>query len=81
MDFLSPKMVNLGLIDFQLGDDGQNKFEVHTSKNVASMANFRPKVGKDATFVPTLNWHNSAIFHSILTFDAIKMISSSRRIE
>ena len=41
--FLAVKMVNLGLIDFQLGlpfkditgNDGQNKFEVRLSKNVA----------------------------------------------
>ena len=50
-------MVNLGPIDFQLGwplningNDRQNKFEVHISKHVAKMANFRPKIGQDATF-------------------------------
>ena len=64
-------MVNLGPINFQLclplkvnvnGNDGQNKFEVHITKNVANMADFRPKLGQDATFAPTLNRHNSAIF-------------------
>ena len=55
--FLEAKMVNLGPIDFQLGwplningNDRQNKFEVHISKHVAKMANFRPKIGQDATF-------------------------------
>ena len=67
--FLEAKVVNLGPIDFQLGlplninmNHGQNTFEVHTSKNVAKMANFRPKIGQDATFAPTLNGHNSVIF-------------------
>ena len=61
-------MVNLGPIDFQLGltlninrNEGQNKIEVHISKNVAKMANFWPKTGQDTTFAPTLNLHNSAI--------------------
>ena len=48
---LQDKMVNLGLIDFQMGlplniiiiNDGQNKFGVHISKNMARIANFRPK--------------------------------------
>ena len=39
------------------------------------MANFRPKIGQDATFAPTLNEHNSAIFYPILTFDHTKFIS------
>ena len=76
-------MVNLGLIDFQLGlplninrYDGRNKFEVHISTNVANMADFRPKIGQDATFAPTLNGHDSAIFNPILTFDHTKMTSS-----
>ena len=65
-------MVNLGPIDFQLqldlpliinGNNGQNKCEIHDSKNVAKLANFRPEIGQDATFSPTLssNWRNSAI--------------------
>ena len=70
-DFLEAKIVNLGLIDSQLdlslnningNDPGQNKFEVHTSKIMAKMANFRPKIGKDASFAPTFNDHYSAIF-------------------
>ena len=55
--FLEAKPVNLGPIVFQLGlplnmngNDGQNKFEVYISKNVAKMANFRPEIGQDATF-------------------------------
>ena len=60
--FLKAKMVNLGPIDFQLGwplniigNDGQNKFEVHISKIVAKMAYIRPTIGHDAISVPTLN--------------------------
>ena len=55
-------MVNFGSINFQLGlprnineNDGQNKFEVHISRNVAKMAHFWPIVGQGATFAPTLN--------------------------
>ena len=66
--FLEDKMVNLGPIDFQIGlpfninvNNGQNKFEVHISKNMSKMANFRPKIDQDTTFAPTLNGHNSAI--------------------
>ena len=62
-------MVNLGPIYFSLGlslnvyvNDGQNKFEVHISINMAKIANFKPKIGQDATFAPTLIGHNSAIF-------------------
>ena len=59
------KVVNLGPMDFQLGlplnikkNEGQNKFEVHISKNVAKMAIFWPKIGQDATFAPSLNEYN-----------------------
>ena len=55
--FLDTKVANLGPIDFQLGlplninrNEGQNRFEVHISKNVSKMAHFRPKIGQDATF-------------------------------
>ena len=30
-------------------NDGQNKFEVHISKNMAKLADFRPKIGQEAT--------------------------------
>ena len=44
-------------------NDGQNKYKVHTSKNMAKIANFQPKIGQDATFSPFLHGHyNSAIF-------------------
>ena len=63
--FLEAKVVSLGPIDFQLSlplninwNDGQNKFEVHISKNVAKMANFQPKIGQDSTFPPTFNGQN-----------------------
>ena len=63
--FLEANVVNLSLIDLQLGlpininkNNGQDKFEVHyISKNVAKMANFRGR-----HFCQTLNGHNSAIF-------------------
>ena len=42
---------------------------------------FQPKIGQDATFPPTLNGHNSAIFHLILTIEHTKIISLSRQIE
>ena len=32
------------------------------------MTNFWPKIGQDATFAPTLNGHNSTIFHPVLMF-------------
>ena len=77
-------MINLGPIYFQIGlplnnhvDDGQNKFKVHISKNMDKIANFQPKIGQDTNFTPTLNGHNSAISHPILTFYATKMISST----
>ena len=77
-------VVTLGPIEFQPlninGNDWQNKFEVRISKTVAKMANLRPKIGQDATFAPTLNWHYSAIFYPILTFDQTKMINSARQI-
>ena len=46
--------------------------------NMAKIANFQPKIGQVATFAPTLNGHNSAIFYPILKSDHTKMISSSR---
>ena len=48
--FLDAKMANLGPIDFQLGlplniigNDKQNNFKVHISKNVTKMAIFGQK--------------------------------------
>ena len=32
---------------------------------LAKMANFRPKIGQDATFAPTLHEHNSAILSDL----------------
>ena len=72
--FLETKMVNLGPIDFQIGfplkingNDGQQKIDIHISKNVIKLANFRPKIAQDAFFAPTLKGHNLAIFyHPIL---------------
>ena len=85
--FLEDKRLNLSPIDLQMDlplninvNDWQNKY-LDISINMAKIANFQPKIGQDATFAPTLNVHNSAIFHPILMFDTTKMISSSRRIE
>ena len=76
-------MVNLGPIDFQLGlllhinvNGGQYKFGVHFSNN---LANFRPKIGQDATFAQTLYGHYSVFSYPILAFDHTKMTSSARR--
>ena len=50
--FYWDRMANLGLIDFKLGlyikvnvNEGQNKFEVHISKDVAKMAINWHKIG------------------------------------
>ena len=65
-----PFLVNLGPVDFQCGlpsiinrNFDQNKIEAHISKNVAIMANYRPKIGpgQDATFYPILNGQSSDI--------------------
>ena len=86
--FLEDKMVSLDAIDFKLGlplninvNNGQNKFDVHISKKMARIAYFQQKIGQDATFTPTFNGHYSAIIYPILTYDHIKKISSSKRIE
>ena len=51
--FLGAHMANLRPIDFKFGlpiiikvNDGQNKFEVHISKNSAKIASFWPKIGQ-----------------------------------
>ena len=81
-------MVNLGLINFKLGlyikvnvNAGQNKFQVHISKNVAKMAVLWPKIGQRHFAARTSHGHNLAIFHPILTNEYTKMTISSRRIE
>ena len=82
------RMADLGLIDFKLGlyikinvNNGQNKFEVHISKNVAKMAILWPKIGQRHFGAHASHGHNLAIFHQILTNEHIKMTSSLRRIE
>ena len=62
--------------------NGKKWTKVHISKNLAKMAYFRLKIGlgRDATFAPTFNEHNSAIFYPILTFDRTKMTSSARQV-
>ena len=46
-------MVNFCLIDFQMGLPLYNYIQF--SKDMAKMANFQPKIGRDATFASTLN--------------------------
>ena len=81
-------MADLGLIDSKLGlyikinvNNGQNKFEVHISKNVAKMAILWPKIGQRHFGARASHGHNLAIFHQILTNEHTKMTSSLRRIE
>ena len=86
MQFLEDTMVNLGPINFQMSlpfdlnvNDGENKFKVNISKNMAKVANFRLKIGQDTISAPFLNGPNLVIFYPILTFDPTKMINLSRR--
>ena len=81
-------MADLGLINSKLGlyikinvNNGQNKFEVHISKNVAKMAILWPKIGQRHFGARASHGHNLAIFHQILTNEHTKMTSSLRRIE
>ena len=74
------RMADLGLIDSKLGlyikinvNNGQNKFEVHISKNVAKMAILWPKIGQ--------RHFGARASHQILTNEHTKMTSSLRRIE
>ena len=60
---------------------GQNKFEVHISKNVAKMAILWPKIGQRHFGARASHGHNLAIFHPILTNEHTKMTNSLRRIE
>ena len=82
------RMADLGLIDSKLGlyikinvNNGQNKFEVHISKNVAKMAILWSKIGQRHFGARASHGHNLAIFHQILTNEHTKMTSSLRRIE
>ena len=65
----------MGPIDFLFGlpinlivNAWQNKFEVDILKNVAKIANLRPKIGQIPLLSLEINWHNSIIFYQILTF-------------
>ena len=88
LEFFGDRMADLGLIDFKLClyikvnvNNGQNKFEVHISKNVAKMAILWPKIGQRHFGARASHGHNLAIFHQILTNEHTKMTSSLRRIE
>ena len=84
--FLEAKLVILGLIDFLFDlpfnlivNAGQNKFEVDILKNVAKIANLRPKIGQ----IPLLSI--TRFFHPILTFfilncfyETNRMVSNSK---
>ena len=82
------RIADLGLIDSKLGlyikinvNNGQNKFEVHISKNVAKMVILWSKIGQRHFGACASHGHNLAIFHQILTNEHTKMTSSLRRIE
>ena len=86
--FFGDRMADLGLIDFKLGlyikvnvNNGQNKFEVHITKNVAKMAILWPKIGQRHFGARASHGHNLATFHPILTNEYTKMTNSLRRIE
>ena len=73
--FLEAKLVILSPIDFLFGlpinlivNAGQTKFEVDILKNVAKIANLRPKIGQIPLLSLDINGHNSIIFYPILTF-------------
>ena len=79
--FLEAKLVILGPIDFLFSlpinlivNVRQKKFEVDISKNVAKIANLRPKIGQIPLLSLEINWHNSIIFHPILTFFIINCL-------
>ena len=88
LEFFGDRMANLSLIDSKLGlyikvnvNNGQNKFKVHISKNVAEMAILWPKIGQRHFGARASHGHNLAIFHPILTNEHTKMTNSLRRIE
>ena len=88
LEIFGDRMADLGLIDFKLGlyikvnvNNGQNKFEVHISKNVAKMAILWPKIGQRHFGARASHGHNLAIFHPVLKNEDTKMINSLRRIE
>ena len=67
--FLVAKLEILGPTDFLFGlpinlivNAGQNKFEVDFLKNVAKIANLRPKIGQIPLLSLEIIGHNSIIF-------------------
>ena len=73
--WLTPNFIKINV------NSGQNKFEVHISKNVAKMAILWPRIGQRHFGACASHGHNLAIFHQILTNEHTKMTSSLRRIE
>ena len=65
---------------------GLNKFKFDILKNVAKIANLRPKIGQIPLLSLNINWHNSIIFHPIFTFfilnclvfETYRMVSKSK---
>ena len=85
--FFGAKLVILGPIDFLFGlpinlivNAWQNKFEVDILKNVAKIANLRPKIGQIPLLSLDIKWYNSIICHPILTV-YLKLLVFTRRIE
>ena len=81
--FLEAKLVILGPIDFLFGlpinlivNAGQNKFEVDILKNVAKIANLRPKIGQIPLSSLNINGHNSINFYPILTLFTLNCLFS-----
>ena len=73
--FLWAKMAKIAPIDFKMGfptnlkvNDGQTKFKINISKNVAKQWGFWPKMCPTATLARPSDGRNLVIFHPILTF-------------
>ena len=86
--FLWAKMAKIAPIDFKMGfptnlkvNDGQTKFKINISKNVAKQWGFWPKMSPTATLARPSDGRNLVIFHPILTFFFFKLLVFSRRIE
>ena len=63
LEFFGDRMAKLGPVDFKLGlyikvnvNEGQNKFEVHISKNLAKIAINWHKIGQMPLMVKNINW-------------------------
>ena len=75
-------MADLDLIDSKRGlyikinvNNGQNKFEVHISKNVAKMAILWPKICQRHFGARASHGHNLAIFHQFWQTSTLKWLA------